>query len=372
METINKVDCFIFESKAWKLIVVVFGITLFKTGIWYIPNLDVSLAIAQNPFANPFSDQKTHYLFWSWLGPFVAWAIGLKSTFTFFMFHLAFSIAFSLLFISVVFFRFPDKLARISFILFSALPVSATAYYWVSSDSITLFLMLVAVAYPRYALITLLTGIALGMQHFEQGFVASAGLLSAILLSKKYDDHLNYSTRFCVLLILGVVAGKLFLIGLFSYYSIEVNSSRLHWLFENIHLPTSQFFFHFHHIIWSILGLGWLVALRYLDWGRKTIPFFLALFGLGLILPLTVDQTRVLAIITFPLLAVYWLLNVHFLDKLLKKEISLFFLIWAITPWSWVWSGTPKWSVFPYDVAYILYKLLGWFEVPANRALWPF
>jgi hypothetical protein len=32
----------------------------------------------------------------------------------------------------------------------------------------------------------------------------------------------------------------------------------------------------------------------------------------------------------------------------------------------------PKWSVFPYDVAFVLHKVFGWFDVPANPTLWPF
>ena len=47
-------------------------------------------------------------------------------------------------------------------------------------------------------------------------------------------------------------------------------------------------------------------------------------------------------------------------------------VIWALMPWAWVWSGDPKWSVFPYDVAYVLHRLFGWFAVPPDPALWPF
>jgi hypothetical protein len=43
-------------------------------------------------------------------------------------------------------------------------------------------------------------------------------------------------------------------------------------------------------------GLGWLVLLKYLEQGRKALPFTIVLFGImGLVL-LAFDQTRVVAI----------------------------------------------------------------------------
>lgn len=371
---LKKVETLVFESAAWKLILATFLISFFKTGIWYIPNIEFSRLIAQNPFANPFSDPNAHYLFWNWLGPFIAWALGAKSKWAFFMLHFAFSLAFSLLFIKIIFSRLPEKIARSSFVIFSILPVSATAYFWVGTDSITLFLMLLAFAYPEYIVVTLLSGLALGMQHFEQGFFAAAGLLFATLLSRKHGDDVGVSIKFCGALLLGIVAGKLILFGIFRYHSIEINSGRIHWLREHVRLLLSQFFFHFHYIVWSVLGLGWLVALRFIDSSErgKTTPFFVALLGLCLLLPVSGDQTRVLAIITFPLITAYWLLNKSFLEKITEKEISLVFLTWAIMPWGWVWEGDPKWSVLPYDLAYILHRLWGWFDIPENPALWPF
>jgi len=372
MEITSKVENYIFECSAWKLIFVISIITLFKTGIWYMPNLGSSQAIAQNPFVNPFQNPSAHYLFWSWLGPFLAWLIGAKGKWQFFAFHFAFSIAFTLLFIRVAFANFSDEIARSSIILFSVLPVSATAYFWVGTDSITLFLMLLALAFPQKQILAFIIGTLLGMQHFEQGFFAAGGLLFAVLLSKRQGYTLNYSLAFCLSLFLGAIAGKLALIAIFKYYAIEVNSGRSYWLTEHIRLYRKQFFFHFHYIIWSVLGLGWLVALRFVGWGRKAIPFFVTLLGLCLVLPTVGDQTRVLAIITFPLVSAYWLLNPDFLEKISKREMSALFSIWALMPWGWVWNGVPRWSVFPYDIAYILHAMFGWFYVPSHPALWPF
>jgi len=372
MKTLALVEDFIFQSPAWKLVTVILLVMLFRTGLWYIPNLGASLAIVQNPFINPFENPNAHYLYWSWLGPFVAWLVGAKSKSTFFLLYLAFSVAFTALFIGLVFSRFSDRTARVSLVLFSVLPVSATAYFWVSLDSLTLFLMLIALARPGNFPITFLAGLCLGMQHFEQAFFGAGGLLLALLLSKRQGDTFQCPARSALILLIGIAAGKVALIGIFSYFGVHVNSGRMYYLGEHLSTVLGNFFFHFHQVVWSVLGLGWLVALKFADIGKRSIPFFVALFGLMLLLPFSADQTRVLAVGTFLTIAVYWLLNEDFLKQITNRQVAVIFLLWVLMPWSWVWQGVPKWSVFPYDVAYVLHRTLGWFNVPTDPAIWPF
>jgi uncharacterized membrane protein len=223
--------------------------------------------------------------------------------------------------------------------------------------------MVLALAYPQYLLLTLLSGVALGMQHFEQSFFAIGALLFAAALNRKFAEpisHKNYySIKFIVFLLIGVIAGKLLLIGIFNHYFIQVNSGRMYWLKEHFTFLLRLFFFHFQSIIWSVLGLGWLIILKYIDGGRKTIPFFITFFGLLLLLPISGDHTRVLAVITFPLMAVYFLFNEEYLYKISTKEVSIIFLIWALMPWGWVWGGLPRGSVLSYDIYFLLNKFFG-------------
>ncbi|VXC06812.1 hypothetical protein [Massilia sp. 9I] len=373
MNAVSKLEQFIFEAKAWKLLLVLGLLTLFKTGIWYIPIMHASLAIAQNPFVNPFAaDPNAHYVFWSWLGPYLAWLVGATGKLSFFLFHLVFSFAFTLLFVKIAFDNLPQELARKSVILFSVLPVSATAYFWVCYDSITLFLIMLALAFPQRLLIASIVGVLVGMQHFEQGFFGAGGLLFALLLSQRQGYFLRYSWKFALALLIGIIVGKLVLVGIFRHYEVQVNSGRMHWLRDHLGFLFNLFIYHVHGIFWSVLGLGWAVALRFTDWGRKSIPFFLTLAGLCLLLPISGDQTRVLAIVSFPLITAYWLLNQDFLGKVGRHETAWLFIIWAMMPWSWVWDGEPKWSAFPYDVAFVLHHLFGWFEIPADPSRWPF
>jgi len=69
---------------------------------------------------------------------------------------------------------------------------------------------------------------------------------------------------------------------------------------------------------------------------------------------------------------VFWFFNERFLKMLSRKEVALAFLVWAMMPWHWVFVGQPKWSAFPYDLAYLLNTLFGWFDMPANLESWPF
>ncbi len=356
---------FIFHTAVWRLVTVILLVMLFKTGIWYIPNLEMSLALALNPFANPFTDPNAHYLAWNWLSPFMAWLLGIKAFWAFFLLHLGFAVAFTALFIRLTFTRLPEREARVALIVFALLPVSATAYFWTGPDALTLLLLLVAVVFSRHLLLAFLVGILLGMQHFEQVLFAIGGLLFALLLDKK-------SPVFPLFLLVGIVAGKLTLIAIFTHFDMQVNSGRTFWLQEHLDLLLGSFFFHLHHILWSVLGLGWLVALKYADQGRQSLAFFLTLAGLLLLLLVSADQTRVLAIITFPLLAVYWLFNREFLAQFTDRQVAGLFLLWVLIPWSWVWIGEPRTSVLPYDLAWLLNNMFGWFDVPANPALWPF
>jgi hypothetical protein len=363
---IEKFQKFLLDTPAWMLVLMTFALVLFKTGVWYF-SIDIQVRLAENPFANPAPNAPgAQYLMWNWLGPFLAWIIGAQTKFKLVLFHLFFSIAFSVLFTWTTFSRFPDKIARKSLMLFAILPVSGTAYFWVGMDAITLFLMLSSLIWSRLAL---LLGFALGLQHFEQAFFGALGLLGAVAISLRMGRPAPLSLRFCMVLLAGVVLGKLFLIGLFHYFHME-GYDRLWVVITHFRGNVGEFILHFQFIIWSILGLGWVVFLRYIDVGRGSLPFvipFVLLCGFSII---TEDQTRVVCIITFPLIAAYWLFNEEFLNRISDRVLSMVFLIWAMMPWTFAWAGTPRWSALPYDIVYVVYRIFG-FHLPADITGWP-
>jgi hypothetical protein len=364
---------FVYSAPRWKLVTFLVIVNVLKSGVWYIPNLAVSLRVAKNPFSNGLRDfPEAHYIFWSWFAPFLAWRIGATGQWSFTAFHLVFAIGFTALFIAMLFARLPEPQARTALILFTVLPVSATAYFWISMDGVTLFLMACALALRKYWPLSLLVGIALGMQHFEQGFCALGVLIVALLLGKYFKSSTEYSVRWAVASLAGVVIGKGLLMALFIHWHIELNSGRLYWLLANRRLLLGEFVYHFQYIIYSVFGVGWIFVLKTTELGRKAIPLFIGIAGALLLLPISADQTRVVAIVSFMLVAVFCLLNLSFLTRLDKQFVSWLLATWLIVPYAWVWNGNPKWSVLPYDIVMLLHKLHGCFSVPPNQSQWPF
>jgi hypothetical protein len=368
---IDIIETFIYRSRPSRFIALLLAVSFVKTGIWYMPNVDGWRAIAVNPFRNPFPEPYNHYLFWNWLSPFAAWALGLRNEWPFLYFHLLFSVAFTCTFIALIWTQFEERNARTALVLFLAVPASATAYFWVGMDSVTLFLMLLLFVVRRHLWLVLPIGVLLGMQHFEQGTVALGALVLALLLSFVLKTGTEYSIRWAIASLVGVVVGKIVLLLIFSHYAIYVNSGRA-YLLQWYRMYVGFFYYHFQYVLWSVFGAGWIAIAKYAERGKSAVPFLVALCGLLLLLPLVADETRVFSIVSFPLLATYLLLNRGFLQSLNGRLVSVIFGIWFIVPWPWTWLGKPLVSIFPYNVAYVLHQLFGWLNVPTNQPLWPF
>jgi hypothetical protein len=59
MKVVRFIERVVFESQTWKFILLILAITLIRTGIWQIPNLELSLQIAQDPFLTTRSQTTT-------------------------------------------------------------------------------------------------------------------------------------------------------------------------------------------------------------------------------------------------------------------------------------------------------------------------
>lgn len=346
-------------------------VMLLRSGIWFIPNIGGSRLIAADPFVNPFDDPNAHALVWSWLGPFLAWLVGATGPAGFFLLHLAFTAVFVGVMLMLVWRRLPEREARAASLLFMVLPVSATALFWVGTDSLTLLLMAAAfvVPHPAWAMIC---GVALGTQHFEQAFFGFGALVAGLALARLWRVETAVSIGWAAAVLGGVALGKLLLIGLFAAFGMEVNSGRLFWLQEHLPMLLEQFLLHPHVVVWSVLGLGWVVLAQDSRPVPQRLPLLVPLAALLPLLVISGDQTRVLAIVTFPLIAAFWLLDADFLRRQDDRRLAVLLLLWLIVPWIWVWGGVPRWSALPYDLAYILHHASGWPPLPADIAGWPF
>lgn len=372
MRIIATLEKFLYQSKPSRLIAIALAVSFVKTGFWYIPNIEASWIISRNPFRNPFPDRPDfHYLVTSWLSPFLAWCLHIRNQQSFIYFHLLFSIAFTCIFIAFVWRECEDRDARTSIVLFLALPVSTTAYFWISMDSVTLVLMLLLLLVRHRPWLALPIGTLLGMQHFEQGGVAFGALLAAWLVTFVLKTESQYSIQWAVASLGGVILGKIVLLAIFSHFGMHLNSGRLFIVQEAKDRFAVLLYYHFQYILWSVFGVGWIVVVKYAEQGKAAAHFLVALCGVLPLLALVGDETRVLSIVTFPLVAVCLLLNPGFLRSLSGRFVAAIFGLWLIVPYPWDLGAKPLVSMFPYDLAYFLHQHFGWFHVPMHDPMWP-
>lgn len=361
----SRFAAWVLDTPRWKFLAVLFTVMFFRTGMTFVaPAL---LPIAKDPYHNPFTNPYEHYLFWSWLGPFLAHQVGATTPLTFTLFYLTFSLLFSLLMVRWLFTRLEEPHARIAMLIFALLPVSATSYYWIFTDSLTLFLMACALYVPRNAPALFLIGVALGMQHFEQAFFATGAALFALAWTGRRGVRLAYDWRWALTLLIGAMAGKALLVAIFAHLDIHVNSGRLFWLIKAWALMLRRFAYSYHFALFSAFGVGWLVVIHFLRRpSPETRPVGLAILGLLLLLPISDDPTRVFAIVTFPLVCVYFLRNPSFLATIPRQTVGLLALLWCLVPWMFVWSGKPIVSAAAYDLYTAIHHLLDTRFVPKD------
>lgn len=373
MGRVGLLDKFLFQPRTVPSVALLIGLLIVKVGVWPMPNMPSYRALAENPFINPFTDPSAHYLVWNWLGPYLAWRTGFETSSGFFALHLTFTVLLLATFVAWALRRFDARTARTAIALFCILPPLATALFWVGMDSLTLFLMLMMLIARRRLALAVPFGVLLGLQHSEQGAAAFGTLLVATLIGRERARSLGCPPSFAALMLLAVVAGKALLVLVFRHYGIEVNSGRLFWLTHNLPDLLTYFAMKTQLIVWSILGVGWLVAIKFMRRDRTALWTLAVPLAMVIALSaLVADETRVCAIVVFPTLFVFVLSDADFLASL-AADLPPLVLVWLLVPFVWSWGGTPLWSVFPHDVAYGLHAAFGLFDAPsAPLTLWPF
>jgi hypothetical protein len=142
---------------------------------------------------------------------------------------------------------------------------------------------------------------------------------------------------------------------LFANWRILVNNGRMTLFGHEFRTLILEAVFHFQFILWSMLGVGWFVLIVYIGRiRRESIPLLIGLFVCMPFLVLARDETRVISIITFPVLHAYWLSNRYAPSLMTGREAAWVSLAWLLIPWSWAWQGIPRWSALPYDIYWFI------------------
>ena len=374
-EKIIKLENYIVNLNVKKLILFFYLIIIIKIGVWYHPALWKLLEISINPFnENLLNNVYAHYLYYNFLGGYLANMLNISSKISFFLFHLFFSFIFNFVFFYLVFKNLSRKSAIYSVILFLVFPVSTIVFFWVGYDSITLTILILSVLFRSYSLIVIVLGILLGLQHFEIGIVTSVSLLFLNFYNKFNKQEGFLDLKYSISLTFGTILGKLILEYYFSIIGISLNTGRTWYTLSVINHFLYNSYFNIHNIIWFSFSVGWLVIFKYLFFKNKNSFFILILFGSLFIILLVDDQTRVYACITFLVLISQVFLNEKFLKEIKNYEISIILILWLAIPYGWVWQGVLRTSMFTYDFAYILNYFFDIFNNGSinSSIIWPF
>lgn len=376
MTLINLLNNKIINLSKFKLLSIIILICLFKNGIWYHPALWNMLEIAKDPFGNVFIDQtQKYYLYSNWLGSYIAYLLNIESKISFFLLHLIFAILFIFFTIKYIFEKSNKKFHNKSIILFFSFPVSMISFFWVGYDSLLLLLMILSILFSGSNLIVLLLSVGVGLQHFEIGIIAY-GLLcfckihDMIFFKKRTTIKLPFN--FFIFAIIGVALGKLLLLNI--YGDFELVTGKISFAISALLHLSYNYFFNFYNIIWFSFGISWLIVIKYfLDFKNSRSVILSIIFILFFILPFVDDHTRVFSGCSFLIIVVYILTNNDFLNKISKKNLVYFFVLWVLTPYSYVWQGDLRQSMFQYDLAYVLDYFFGIFNNNIESStIWPF
>jgi hypothetical protein len=372
---ILKLEEYLVSLNIKKLLFLFFFVILIKVGFWYHPALWKLLTISINPFDETLlSNNYAHYLYYNFLGGYIANFLQLSTKLSFFLFHLFFSFLFNLLFIFLIFKNLDRRNAIYSLILFLILPVSTTSFFWVGYDAITLSIFMLSVIFRFNFIIVLICGIFLGLQHFELGFLSSFSLLVLNIYNKYYSNKSFLTLRYSIFLFIGVLLGKILLEYYFLLINLPINSGRTWATLIDVKFYIYQNYFNFHNIVWFSLSVGWLVILKYIFSNQRNNFFIFIILCQLLILFIVDDQTRVYANLSFLIILSQILLNKEFLSEIKNYEFSVILIMWIIMPYGWVWQGVLRTSMFTYDFAYLLNYFFDFFnnESIKSSVIWPF
>jgi hypothetical protein len=369
-----------FKIPLRQLAVYLYLIMLVRTGIWVMGSMPEQIVVVFSPFLNKIPFDQSHYVFWNYLGPLSAHLLftpfhlstPIAYVTPYFIYCLFFAAIGTALFCHLVTTRLDDHAARASLLIYFLLPVAGTTYFWVGMDGLTFLLLLLPFVMPRNAWWGAGIGFLLGLQHFEQGFLAYLAVLASLYLTGKNAEATDVSKPWATSVLGGILLGKLALILWFSYIDLNVASDRFSWMMDHERRTLFYAMLHPHVMFASLMGVAWLVVGRLAFFRQANLPFFVP-FTVLLLLPFIVeDETRVFSLVAFPLLAYWILFNPKFLQSLEHDFLGLLVVLMIIVPWMWVWRGEPRWSAFPYDLGYAWAKVFDSPWLPDDLFRWVF
>lgn len=325
-------------------------IEIIKVGVWWKPDLSFKLAYSQNPLVNPWPESplsQSHM--WTWLSPAIGHVTGATTPTSYLLLHLLFLVAFIAILVTTIFKRMPEGPARFAVLGFACLPITPTLFIWLGDDALTALLILLAIINPRARALSIAAAVLLGMQHFEVGVGATAILAIAYTVGHFAREPRFVTTGHIVRMGAGIIIGRLLLIGIFEFASVQVTGGRQTWLETYFSDLLQQYFSSWQFILYSLLGVTWL--LFFISWRFRELAsptsVGAAVLAAFLLTSFVFDQTRIASLALLPVMLTYWTLNSAFLAAVHQRFFVFLALLYVITPIIWVWQGEVQPGAFP-------------------------
>ncbi len=303
----------------WWLVTVLVAIV--HNGIWATPNLEFLSAIAQNPGSNPFSAALPgDYLLTSLLMPMMGNALGQTDPHELARLHLFALLAGWAAVVVIAHINCGYRSARTLTVLLAAAPLITVSMQWLGQPDPVTGLCGVAMVLVRRRWALILLGVIAGLTHPEQALfmAAVAGGIRMVLDPTEDMGTTKFPPRaksFLTLLypVIGVVIGRVVTEVYFRTADITIGNPRSDYLDMGLRK------FADHHaqdpigVMWTLWGPLWLVIAGVIvalikrgrdSPGRNRTWYVMGALAVAALIPtfVTLDETRVYAVITAPLI----------------------------------------------------------------------
>lgn len=355
------------HARSWaQLAGLALGITALVHGLWLYPVVPEILEFSRDLTGDPLAGRQEQFVYWSLLGPWLGHATRTNGgAWSFAGLQLALLVGLGGLALLGHHRRHGDAATRRLTLLLFTSPVLAVCTTWLgSADVVTLVVSIAWLALDRRPLAAALVGVVAGVNHFEQSMLIAAGLGVVGLVDAR--DERGRAARWLALALIGVVVGRALVLAHFHHYDIEPTTTRFSFV-ERVGLR-SYAHATFGNPLWTLLsvyGLGWLPVLvlaACLPDRRLVRVWGLIHLGLVPILVLTLDQTRVAALLLLPVLLRVGTSEaasrLHPRDaRRLGRAVALTALLAVVVPRVVVWDGRLHSSVAYDTLVFGLEKL---------------
>lgn len=325
----------LFGLRLWALGVLLLALAVLKNGIWYTPNLHAYVEIGRY-FPERPPPGPGDYLLSSPLGAAIASVLHLDSSLAFVILHLAVVLASAVGLVFLISRRFGDVGARLVLVALFCSPLSNLLLTWLGQADAFTFGSATALVVLRSPPALFVAAAVLGLNHFEQGVFI---VLATCLLRLNADRRQAVAAVGAIAA--GLLVGKAVLETYHHLYDITMVSRwdvagmvGIESLLESFSKNLPVWLFSVFNSLWLFLVVVHLRHLRTLVLPLGLLVAFVAPAALSL------DQTRVYALTTWPVVLWVVLWAARNEDEGLLRSLTLMTLILGVLlPRVIVWEG---------------------------------